>query len=88
MHYLPITYLCGSEMAKNLDISRKTRRFFVCTHHARLHAIHRVLALLPGIVLFLCVVKKKRAFKHVKRSAFQISLGTKKRRFRRSALRL
>lgn len=30
---------------------------------------------------FLCIVKKKRAFKHVKRSAFQIRFGIKKAAF-------
>lgn len=81
MHSLPITYLCGFEMAKNLDITRKIRLFFICTHHARLHAIHRVLRIFLAFQFFLCIVKKKRAFKHVKRFAFQIRLGTKKAAF-------
>lgn len=37
--------------------------------------------LLGIVVFFLCIVKKKRAFKHVKRSAFQIPLGIKKAAF-------
>ena len=80
MHSLRITYLCGFEMAGSLDITGKFA-FFICTHHARLHAIHRVLRICLAFQFFPCIVKKKRAFKHVKRSAFQIRLGTKKAAF-------